>query len=460
MFSPSELTGAQVRQFRLAHKLSVTALYARCGFTGKSTARLMNIETKDSWKPGDRERVASVLNDITRGVSMPVTISRPAPVSPAPTTPATPTPATPTGVIDVSPIDDDDVDDDCVQLAFVEPRQSRIDLPLLSVMTNGQLQTFKRCRRKWWLAWYRKLTPLNESLTGARAIGTRVHRALQAWYVPHGHPRVDPRDALERVITQDRTTLVASAQRRGHDEFVVANLTAEFGKVTDLERAMVEGYVQWLAETGADADLEVVAPETVISVGVDVPRLRGTVTPVILKGLLDVRVVRTTDDARLFIDHKTVGDLTSPVRTLHQSEQMLHYHLIEWLALSGTDERCDGALYNMLRKVKRTARATPPFYQRVEVRHNDYELESYRTHTLATIDQVLTATEYLDAEPGADPNFIAYPTRTSNCAFDCDFFAVCSMFDDGSRAEDALASLFEVCDPMDRYEPQLTNEEQ
>jgi hypothetical protein len=457
-YSADMLTGELVREVRQRHRLSMQAMYELCGFTGRSTARLMNIERKNSWKPGDRERVAVVLNRLDDGsVTSEVIGAR----TPDPVVDVTPcvdpddlvdltVEVIPPGPVWVSGFDPDDVDTpDCYAITAASPNGGK----LLPVITNGQLQTFKRCRRKWWLAWYRKLAMRDESRTDARAIGTRVHRALQAWYAPDGHPRVDPRDALERVIVQDRTALIASARERGHDDFVIANLTDEFSKVSSLERAMIEGYVQWLAETGADAELRVVAPETVVSVNVDVPRRDGHDTEVELKGLLDVRLVRTTDEVRLFMDHKTVADFTNPVRTLHQNEQMLHYHLLEWLALAGTDDRCDGALYNMLRKVKRTARATPPFYQRVEVRHNDFELESYKTHLLATTDQLLEATERLDA--GQSPQRIAYPTRTRDCAYDCDFFAVCSMLDDGSRAEDALASLFVVTDPMTRYEPRL-----
>jgi hypothetical protein len=40
---------------------------------------------------------------------------------------------------------------------------------------------------------------------------------------------------------------------------------------------------------------------------------------------------------------------------------------------------------------------------------------------------------------------------TKDCSWDCDFFNICGMFDDGSRVEDAIADLFEERDPMQRY---------
>src|SRR5690606_37584810 len=112
------------------------------------------------------------------------------------------------------------------------------------------------------------------------------------------------------------------------------------------ERAMVEGYLQWLAETGVDSGLRVVASETYLEAPLDVP---GVEVEVKLIGKIDVRVVREYDGARLFIDHKTTGSLTEPLKTIRLDPQMLHYHVLEWLS-DVEAARCDGALYNMLRK--------------------------------------------------------------------------------------------------------------
>lgn len=315
-------------------------------------------------------------------------------------------------------------------------------------VSNSEVQTFKRCRRKWWLKWYRNLEVKVEDPTGARALGNRVHRALKALYVPAGQTPQDPRDALERAITDDWTKLTKAVAEQGWGE-PPATLVDQFQKDTSLERAMVEGYVEWLAETGADRGLEVVAPETYVEVDLEVPGPAGRPTKLI--GKLDVRLIRESDGVRLFMDHKSVGDLTRPVKTVHIDEQMLHYHLIEWLKfLQGEEEmRCDGAIYNMLRKVKRTAKANPPFYGRVEVRHNERELTSFRTRLIGTIQQMAVVRDRLDA--GEDPLLIVFPTPTSNCSWDCDFFAVCPMFDDGSRVEDALEAQYRVANPLGYY---------
>jgi transcriptional regulator with XRE-family HTH domain len=328
--------------------------------------------------------------------------------------------------------------------AVEQPEITPLRLDGTIAVSNSEVQTFKRCRRKWWLSWYRGLAPKFEEPVGAAALGARVHRALRALYVPAGQTPQDPRDALERAITDDWTKLALGYKEQGYDA-PPEGVVKRFQDDTALERKMVEGYIEWLAEEGADRGLRVVAPETYVEAKLDIPAIeRG----VLVIGKLDVRLIRESDGVRLFMDHKTVGDLTSPVKTLHLDEQMLHYHLIEWLQ-AVEDGRCDGAIYNMLRKVKRTMRANPPFFGRVEVRHNPIELESFKKRLVGTIMQMVRVREQLDA--GKDPLAVVYPTPNRNCSWDCDHFAICPLFDDGSRVDDMIASRYREQNPLSYY---------
>jgi hypothetical protein len=476
LFQPHELTGPVVEEVRTQHKLSRLAFSQLAGFTGKSTARLSNIERNESWKPGDREAVARVLNQLApnfdpryhAGGGTTVVNA----VDPVVKRPALYEDARPITVI----TDDDDPEDELVE---VRPAPPRVEVrgehgPELTFeptpspstyvvpdgsypVSNSELQTWKRCRRKWWLAWYRRLALRTETFVGVRAVGDRVHRALERWYVPEGRPRVDPRDALERVIVDDWTRVVELAHERGVDDERLAGLAKEFAASTNLERAMVEGYVQWLDETGADAELRVLSSETPLAASVGDVDVRGETHPVTLIGKLDVRVKRVTDDVNLFIDHKTVGDLRTPAVTLPQNEQMLHYMLLEWLQSDDAEARCDGALYNMLKRSQRTSRATPPFYDRVEVRHNPYELASYRRRLLGTSRDVLNTIDAL--ERGVEPLEVVYPSPRGECRWDCDFFAVCNLLDDGSAgAQDMIDVLYHEVDPRDRYDVRSNGE--
>lgn len=306
--------------------------------------------------------------------------------------------------------------------------------------SHSELRTFKECRRRWWLAWYRGLKRKEgDSPLGPAAIGSRVHRALRYMYVPNGERPIDPRQALELLIVHDWTALTQGGE-------LSLEFQRKFDQEANLERAMIGGYVQWVVETGEDADLEIIAPETYLEA--ELPGDFGS-QRVKLIGKLDVRARRRTDGQRVFIDHKTVGDFIQPVRMLPLDEQMLQYHLLEFLNTDEGEERCAGALYNMLKKSKRTNRATPPFYQRVSVYHNQHELESYRTRVEGTITDMLDAEEALTQ--GVNPLSIAYPTPTRDCTWKCPFIQVCPMFDDGSRAEDMLDAYFVRGDTLSYY---------
>jgi hypothetical protein len=462
LFTPETLTGALVMEIRTSRKLSRVEFSRLAGFEGRSTARLNNIERNESWKPGDREKVAAVLNQLVPNFD-------PRYMPGGGTTVAGPDLRAP--VLIPFSDNDDDPEESLLEVGTTPipqvPPSVELDEPvvisppeiLFTVpadhypISNSELQTWKRCRRKWWLAWYRKLALATETFVGVRSVGDRIHRALQQWYVPDGQPRVDPRNALERVIVEDWTKIAQLARERQLEDEQLGVLAKEFADSTNLERAMIEGYVQWLEETGADAELRVIASETPLMAKLEDASGR----PIALIGKLDVRVKRVTDDVSLVLDHKTVGDLKSPAVTLPQNEQMLHYMLLEWLNSDEGEKRCDGALYNMLKRTKRSSRATPPFYDRIEVRHNPYELAAYRRRMLAASSNILDAIERLDA---GDSHFdVVYPSPRGECKWDCDFFAICNLFDDGSAGtEDMINVLYKTVDPRDRYDVKVNDE--
>lgn len=302
------------------------------------------------------------------------------------------------------------------------------------------MSTFRDCRRRWWLGTYRRLRPRARKLTGPAPIGTRVHQSLAPWYVPDGESRVDPRETLELIITEDRAELLASL---GEDEIANGMTVKDFEKENDLVRAMIEGYVEWLEETGIDSDYRVVGSERAVE--------HQFADGLSIAGRIDTLLERISDGAHLGMDHKT-GDFGNLVKMLPMEEQMLLYEILRRV---NTDGRSDGMLFNMLRKVKRTSTAKPPFYHRVEIRFNQHRLESAWYRVMAIINDILAVTARLDS--GESHLTVAYPRPNKDCSWKCEFFPVCPMFDDGSRAEDMIQSLYVVGDPLDRY-PDLTGE--
>jgi transcriptional regulator with XRE-family HTH domain len=442
----SEL-GERVKAYRAEHKLSRRAF---ADATGLTQTKVYNIENGRAATQDELTRITAYLGIGPSAVDTsappkpaerPAAVPASAPAHPAPPVVVELPPELPPPVEEVSAVSPPNTAQELdTQRAVVE-----LD-PSLRYVSNSEVQAFKRCKRKWWLGWHRRLRPgafEGVDLSSARASGSRVHRALAAYYVPEGEQREDPREALERALVEDWTAFVNSRHEAGVYEDSLD--VTDFKKAAELERAMVEGYTEWLAETGADADYRVIAPESFVQT-----RLEDLPDNVRIAGQLDVRLYRDRDGVQLFMDHKTVGDFTRPTRTLQLDEQMLHYHLLERLTASEQPGPSRGALYNMLRRVKRTVRATPPFYKRVEVTHNDHEVRSFTRRLKSTIRDILHAEAKLT--DGVPHQVAVYPTPTQDCAWQCPFFQVCNMLDDGSRAEDALRELYTVGEPLDYYQ--------
>lgn len=313
------------------------------------------------------------------------------------------------------------------------------------LVSNSEIQAFKRCPRKWWLAWYRGLAPRREKLYGARNIGTRGHAALAAYYGPD---QEDPRAALVRVQAADS----AKAEALLYSEFEVSALQKDFA----MESAMISGYMEWLAETGEDQFIQPDGSEVYLEAELPVATERYGNTVKII-GKLDAPVRDTRTGARAFMDHKFVGSLDVP--GLRQNPQMLHYHLLQWLTTKDGDARCEGAFYNMLKRSKRTARATPPFYARQFIPHNRAELLSYRSQLMVAVDTMLETELNLDmAEdlPASYPyhpaHAYAFANRRDDCEWSCDFVKICPLFDDGSRVEDAIKDSYTEIEPLSYYQ--------
>lgn len=294
-------------------------------------------------------------------------------------------------------------------------------------ISNSEIQTYKDCKRRWWLSYYRRLQPKQKSFTGALALGSRVHEALDMYY----SKQIPLQEAHAQLVEQDKILL----ENEGRDTF---DLDSE----AELGRIMLEGYLQWVEENGIDAELEMISTEEII----EMPLFDGKV---ILQGKIDMRVRRKADGVRMFRDFKTVGgSFTDFSAMAHMNEQILTYMLLE-TAQNKEGERSEGGLFTMLKKVKRSANARPPFYEQMEVRHNVFALRSFWQRIHGTLTDMLATRKALDE--GTDHRFAAYPSPSRDCKWKCSFFSICPMFDDGSAAEAALEDAFEVSNPYAYY---------
>jgi len=294
-------------------------------------------------------------------------------------------------------------------------------------ISNSEVQTYKDCRRKWWLSYYRRLQPKSKQMTGALALGSRIHEALDMYYSKN----IPLLDAHSQLVDNDKKILV-DAYRDTYD------LESE----AELGRIMLEGYLQWVEENGIDAELEMISTEEIISM----PLLDNSV---VLQGKIDMRVRRKADGVRMFRDFKTVGGSFTDFSSMaHMNEQILTYMMLE-TAQNKEGERSEGGIFTMLKKVKRSANARPPFYEQLEVRHNVFALRSFWQRIHGTLSDMLNTRKALDE--GGDHRFVAYPRPSRDCKWKCQFSTICPMFDDGSAAEAAIEDAFEVSNPYAYY---------
>lgn len=293
-------------------------------------------------------------------------------------------------------------------------------------VSNTEIQTFSHCRRRWWLTYYRKLRPLETRVIGPLALGSRVHAALEAYYKYDS----DLLLSYDELLKID----IGTAQEFGDD---LAALASE----GELGRLMLEGFLDWAAEEGLDADYEIVGVEEILTM----PMLNGQAE---VKGKIDLRVRDKRDGTHLVRDWKTTAQAGTFTKWAHMNPQLLTYQTLDFMN-TPEERRIAGSQVVLLRKVKRGTRAKPPFYEMVDIRHNVFTLRAFWTRLQGTLADMLMVTKMLDNNE--DHRRIVYPTPTRDCSWICPFFTVCPMFDDGSGAEDLIAANFTVGDPYGYY---------
>src|SRR5690606_4647865 len=119
-------------------------------------------------------------------------------------------------------------------------------------------------------------------------LGSRIHNALEAYYKEGKNPV----EVYVTLLEVDEEIFIASGDASNEEKSKAFYSDAELGRI------MLEGYLDWLDETGSDGDIEVVGVEEKISAVV----LDGRVE---LQGKTDLKVRDKSNNARLIMDHKS-----------------------------------------------------------------------------------------------------------------------------------------------------------
>jgi hypothetical protein len=318
-------------------------------------------------------------------------------------------------------------------------------------VSNSEIGKWQRCRRAWFVTYYLGFVPVEESPCGNRQLGSRVHMAQEGAF---GYG-LDPLMVL-RVLY--------AAELKSHPDYA-AELNAEL----DLATAMVEGYPAWAAETGADAGQTVVATER--DVQVELPALPG----VELRCRLDQVLRRESDGAYLFNDWKTAANFERH-EVLRMDPQMKTYQVAQHLVAareqandpSVSPAAVAGGQVTTLRRVKRTAKAVPPYYDRADFIYNPSQARSTYLRIVGVANQIVDARTMLDALYGASGGALEaindhqreflYPTEIlDRCKWDCPLAGgTCTAMDDGSDWSGILtqSGRFRQADPYEHYRDQ------
>lgn len=240
-------------------------------------------------------------------------------------------------------------------------------------ISQSEMNTWARDPRKWFVLYYLGYAPAAESATGTRQLGTRIHTALEGYY---GY-QLDPLMVLK--------TIYAIEMREHPDD------EAELRKEYALADIMITGYLEWLEETGADASLRVVAVEQDITV--PLPSVPG----VGLRSRMDQVNIDDTDGTLRFMDYKTADNFERH-ELLELDPQMPHYSLVQHLAVAGQPGApvVAGGQITTLRRVKRTQRAQPPFYERHVFFMNPDKIASTYNRATRLCREIMQARGHLD----------------------------------------------------------------
>lgn len=280
----------------------------------------------------------------------------------------------------------------------------------------SEIKSWQQCRRQWRWGYQMGLDRVSEA-PDTSDVGSLCHEALESYYLGSTDP-----GALIRARRSERTEQGGGAlDKKWSDTFTLAEI-------------MVDGYVEWVESEGIDADYRVLAAEQRIEVPF------GTVRGdhVVLTGQLDLQVEHTPSGLRYLRDFKSVQSLDQAGRQLQMDSQLLTYAVM----LRMQDIRIAGAEHMMLRRVKRSATATPPFYGVAQVAFSETQLRNHWTHLNALLHDIVGA--YQSLEASADPHAVCPPNPGRDCTWRCSAPGIdgCLMEDDGANVSGFVQAMF------------------
>lgn len=332
------------------------------------------------------------------------------------------------------------------------------DLPLIR---SHERMDFKRCPKKWYWKWRMGLVPKTAKF-GAVDLGTWLHDALAIWY-GSGYTRVGN---LAEHFNAAADAAISRVMKLGAPEHVIE--TAE--ELAALGDAMATAYEK---HYGSDEAVNVLAAEIPLEFSISDSSKPGTAALHLLKPDMvyadsndDVWLMEHKSAAQIRTEHLVIDDQARPYGAM--AEQALRR-----LGIIRKDQQFRGIMYNFLRKalpderlvnsegkaLNKNGTVSKRQPAPVFLRHPVHLSRKAKVLTLKrvqaeTINVTAVANElrnkWLDpADLGKTPDHA--------CARYCDFFAMCSVEEQGGDFRSMQSALYIRKNPYD-YEETITEQ--
>lgn len=322
---------------------------------------------------------------------------------------------------------------------------------MLPVITTSERKAFKRCHQRWWWGYRDGLKP-SGAVSSKLWFGGGMHIVLAHWYGPGQKRRKDWPDVWEDFCdNDDMSNLIRERNADGEKEWVDARV---------LGRGMMDGYIDTY---GRDRQWDVVFTEEPMKIMIPHPTIAGR-TVGIFQTTFDGVVWDRDEDCFKLLEHKTAAAIqTSHLDLDEQAGAMwaLATTVLRDKGILSSKERIAGIEYNFLRKAlpptdrPRNAKGLylnkngsiskqqpAPFFHREFVTRTRVE---NTTQVRRIAEDMATMRKYRAGKLPLSKN----PTR--DCMWDCDFFALCKLHEQGAEWREFRDSMFKVTDPYFMY---------
>jgi len=282
-------------------------------------------------------------------------------------------------------------------------------------VSQSQMKSWNKCKRRYYLDYVRRVRKVDFS-PSALSLGQYVHTGFE--FIEE-----DWQEAMQALVDEDM-------------ENTPEILHNDVKNQHELARIMVEGLAEWIPTSPVMAGFEVLEREKEIAVDFGSYAVMGKVDWLVRLANEDVSILdlKTAADFRIF----KLSDIDLQFRS--------YIALLE--IIYGAESPMMGT-WLVARKVKRTARARPPFYDTKSVTYNQHQLDSVKRYWDATVLPMHHA-EDLHASGNYHQDMLFPPNPSYDCGL-CPHRDLCPMFDSGDDAEGFIKDCYEESEPNARY---------